>query len=308
MEHEKLSAILLPWAARLVLRGDDAFSFLQGQWSQDLREVREDHAACGLWLDRKGRVQGEAWIRRLPAAGGAFAYEILSSGIPLADLTARLEAFIIADDVTLEPAPEAAHACVWLSDDAATGVSRVLGLGALPVADGAVLGAAGLWVLRARTPWGKPGYAIWNSDGGDERLQACVSGAGELLPKSEVERMRIEAGIPRIPVDCGPSDLPGEAGLEAGRVSYNKGCFIGQEVLARLRAQGRLRRGLVRVRGAGAMPLGPVALMVGERKIGEVRSTVQVGDGWVGLGLAVLADLPERAVLAGAGTVTVELV
>ena len=88
-------------AAWLRVSGPDALSFLQGQCSQDLRPLREGGAAAtyGLWLSLKGKVVGDSFVLR-----GAEPDEfwVGSYFTPAATLLARLEAFLIADEVTLE--------------------------------------------------------------------------------------------------------------------------------------------------------------------------------------------------------------
>jgi tRNA-modifying protein YgfZ len=107
----------------------------------------------------------------------------------------------------------------------------------------------------------------------------------------ELERVRIAAGIPRVPQDIGMGDLPNEGGLDVVGISYTKGCYLGQEVMARLKAMGTVRRRLVRVRGAGrGVPAVPCALLQGEKRVGELRSAVSDGEGGF-IGLAMVTKL-----------------
>jgi hypothetical protein len=119
--------------------------------------------------------------------------------------------------------------------------------------------------------------------------------------------MRIAAGIPSIPDDIGPGDLPNEGGLEAVAVSYSKGCYLGQEVMARLRTRGRVRRRLARAAGRGPAPALPAALWRDGKRDGELRSVAPTADGsgYVGLAL-VSADGAGRSLsLAQAGAAEV---
>jgi folate-binding protein YgfZ len=100
-----------------------------------------------------------------------------------------------------------------------------------------------------------------------------------------MERLRILAAIPSVPGDIGPSDLPNEGGLDVDAISYSKGCYLGQEVMARIKSLGRVRRTLVRVAGTGAPPPLPAPLWQSGRKEGELRSAAVTGDGYVGLAL-----------------------
>jgi folate-binding protein YgfZ len=104
-----------------------------------------------------------------------------------------------------------------------------------------------------------------------------------------MERARIAAGIPAVPADIGPADLPNEGGLEVSAISFTKGCFLGQEVMARLKNLGQVRRRLHVVRGLGPQPQPMTLLYQGPHKIGELRSVVQERDGYIAL--AMLAQL-----------------
>ncbi len=128
---------------------------------------------------------------------------------------------------------------------------------------------------------------------------------------AEIERRRITAAIPSVPVDIGPGELPNEGGLEADAISYSKGCYLGQEVMARLKSTGRVRRTLVRVRGTGSPPPLPAVLWRGENREGELRSAAPdaAGEGYDGLALVSTAtgrDGGGLAVAAGAAP-TVEI-
>jgi folate-binding protein YgfZ len=104
---------------------------------------------------------------------------------------------------------------------------------------------------------------------------------------AELEHLRVTAGIPAVPAEVGPADLPNEGGLDAAAVSYTKGCYVGQEVMARVKATGRIRRRLIRVRGAAPPPSVPAALWREGRQVGELRSASCVpGEaGFIGLAL-----------------------
>ena len=120
------------------------------------------------------------------------------------------------------------------------------------------------------------------------------------ISAAELERIRIAAGVPAVPADIGPSDLPHEGGLDAPAVSYTKGCYVGQEVMARLRT-GTIRRRLARVRGPGEPPPSGTPLFQGAQKVGELRSTCADGaGGWLGLALLTLLRLDVNAPLAPA--------
>jgi folate-binding protein YgfZ len=106
-----------------------------------------------------------------------------------------------------------------------------------------------------------------------------------------LDALRIAAGVPAVPTDCGANEFPQECGLDAW-VSYTKGCYLGQEVMARIQSMGSLRRILRRVAGpvsAGQQFRSPE---------GKVGGTVRSAAGDVGLAL-VSVDLAEGVDLDG---------
>src|SRR3954467_6753383 len=108
-----------------------------------------------------------------------------------------------------------------------------------------------------------------------------------------MSRRRIAAGIAAVPADVGPGELPNEGGLDAEAISYTKGCYLGQEVMARLKSMGQLRRRLLRVQGIGeTYPALPAPVFAGSRQVGELRSAVRNGTGgWTGLAMVSLLQV-----------------
>jgi folate-binding Fe-S cluster repair protein YgfZ len=88
--------------------------------------------------------------------------------------------------------------------------------------------------------------------------------------------------------------LPNEAGLEKESNTFTKGCYLGQEVMARLKNLGQVRRQLQRVRGKGAVPKVGTPLFQHEKKVGEIRSAVPSGDGFVALAMLTRLGLDEK--------------
>jgi folate-binding protein YgfZ len=128
---------------------------------------------------------------------------------------------------------------------------------------------------------------------------------GELSPTA-LHRARLAAGVPAIPGEFGPQDLPQEAGLETVAISFNKGCYLGQEVMARLHAMGQVRRRLLRVGGIGPAPAANVEIRQNDKRVGELRAVTDDGrDGWLGLALLNLLGLDSSASLVTADNHTV---
>lgn len=295
MQFDKINEIPCsgrPWgavvrpSACLRVAGEDALSFLQGQFTQELRSNSARAAAYGLWLNQKGRVLADSFVLR----ESADSVWIVSFSSSAAVIRERLDAYIIADDVVIEESTEAWQGVVAGGEAAEAWLLRAAG--AVPAA-GEFTRAGGGFVFRGRRGAGTS--FEWLLPAG-----ATVPEGWEPVAADALERMRISAGIPRVPQDIGPGDLPNEGGLDAVAISYTKGCYLGQEVMARLKAMGTVRRRLVRVRAGGrSAPAVPAALLQGEKRVGELRSVAADGEGgFIGLAMVTKLGLDPAALLA----------
>lgn len=267
--------------------GPDAATFLQGQCTQDLRGLRPGDTAFALWLTLKGKVMGESLV--LKADGDA--WWLWSAHTPGAALAARLEEFVIADDVII-----AVGGAEWtqltLAGDAGESWLRAAREGREPPPTGRAEAWAGGWLFAGRRgqarvwDWARPAAAIGVTAGGETSS----------LTEAALRLDRLAAGVPAIPAEFGPGDLPQEAGLEAVAISFTKGCYLGQEVMARLQAMGQVRRKLVRVAGAGPAPAAGGELRQAGKRVGELRAAAaDDGAGWIGLAMVNLLGLDPAA-------------
>ena len=232
--------------------GEDASAFLQGQCSADLRTIALTDA---LWLNRKGRALAHTVIAK--EADGSFL--LLCPHLAAEALIAVVTANVIADDVVATD--ESALWQKWVS------------WGPSPAISGAKVFATKRY-----------GVSAWD-------VLAPIGGVapGELASLAELDALRVAAGVPAVPADCGANEFPQECGLDAW-VSYTKGCYLGQEVMARIQSMGSLRRILRRVTG-------PVSIGQELRTPeGKIVGTVRSAAGAVGLAL-VSVDLAEGSVI-----------
>ncbi len=281
-EKNKLQAASSDVKCVLLARGPDAFSFLQGQFSQDLRGCAVGGVRYGFWLNQKGKVVADSFLLRI----GDEEWLVVSRFCPVSSVRARLEEYLIADEVEL----------VDLTMDWA-GVVASGEAGALTEAWGGVVAEGNFRTLAHGHFWAERGKQQWFWAGPRERVAAVMAGA-EVVSLDKFETTRVLAGVVAVPMDLGADDLPQEAGLEHVGVSFNKGCYLGQEVMARLHAMGQVKRRLLRVAGEGAVPEGrPRALLIGEKRVGELRSAVAADGGWVGLAMLNLFSVKESDAL-----------
>jgi tRNA-modifying protein YgfZ len=271
MEESKPRA-LFGYRPQAVLRvsGADAATFLQGQFSNDLQKGI-GAAVYGLWLNQKGKVLADSQVLRL--ASNEFL--LMSAGVEAAVIAQRLEQYLIADEVVIcDETENFAALALW---------------GDMPT-EGNGHEAEGAWLLPGRG--GKENFfELLGAPTAVAAVRAKLEKQGFVaITGAEAERRRIEAGVPAVPVDIGPGDLPNEGGLETSAVSFTKGCYLGQEVMARLKNLGQVRRRLQVVRGTGAPPAALAALYQGELKVGEIRSVAADGDVFVAFAMLSLVN------------------
>lgn len=211
-------------------------------------------------------------------------------------LRERLESYLIADEVEIDDFSN--HWCaIYLTGDDLDAAWTALGLGDLPEAS--FFASAEGWKLFSGWFTGAPNYVLLVSAEAVAAWVARLRAAGWTeLTGAELERRRIHARQPAVPDDVGPTDLPNEGGLEHEAISYTKGCYLGQEVMARLKNLGQVRRKLHVVRGPSEPPSRAADLFQGSQRVGEIRSAARDGDGFVALAMLSLVTLQSTAPLS----------
>lgn len=269
-------------AADLWVTGEDAAEFLQGQFTNDLHSSETFAITYGLWLNQKGRVLADSFIWQESAS----VFRVMSEWSRAATVRERLEAYIIADDVAIDDRTEGSAGWILGGPDAPGWITR-LGFAVPPAATFARAGEALLFRSRlgGRESWRlhvpRAAAATWN------KMIEEVGGAGCRVENDSIAIRRIAAGVPVIPDELGSGDLPNEGGLEHEAISYTKGCYLGQEVMSRLKNLGRVRRRLYVVRGsaAAALPVIGSELRSDEHRVGELRAVQRHEGGWVGFAM-----------------------
>ncbi len=283
----------------LRVQGPDAERFLNGQLTADIRAATADRAMPSCCTDAKGRLNALLRVRRLTAAPGEAPAFLLDAPAPLrAALAARLEKYLIADDAEIADATEEFALLHAIAPGLAFPLA-LMELCQLPVASAERIAHGGHDFLVA------PADAAAARSLLSEHLKEYNDG--------EATAVRIESGIPAWGAELDETTLPAEAGLDRTSVSFDKGCYIGQEVISRIESIGhpaRLLRGFVVQEGnvAPGMTLhAPEAGALGtDRPIGLVTSvahSVRVGT-QIALGyLKWPADIPQAAAHNGCGAI-----
>ena len=224
----------------LVITGDDTVSWLQGLVTSDLHDlVDEGRGQRTAMVNTTGRFVGEARILHLPQ----MLLLDLESGLLDDGLLSHLQQHIILESVNLYDRSEATARIGVYGRRAAALLATLDGWTTNPRDLDPFCGAWTRWrgedLIVQRTPWIKPPglELICALDVAPALLDFLESSFAESrLPAFQdpaFEVLRLEAGVPRMGTELGPRVIPLEAGFE-GDIAYDKGCYLGQEIIARL--------------------------------------------------------------------------
>ena len=251
-EYEALTTAVglvdLSFRGRLCIAGADQIRFLHGQVTNDVKKLQVGQGCYAALITAKGKMQSDLNIYRL-------ANEILLDFEPgLTDaIQHRLEKYIIADDVQMvDVSNDYGLLSVQGKNAAETLVAS--GLAGAPPTNSMdnILTSFGelmeIYVMRHER-FNAGGFDLFVPTGSMEalaqRLLAAIeSQGGALCGWDALELARFEAGIPRFGLDMDETNLPLEAGLENRAVSFSKGCYIGQEVISRIKTYGQVAKSL----------------------------------------------------------------
>lgn len=292
--RESVGLLDLSFRGRLCLTGADRQRFLNGQVTNNVKDLAPGRGCYAAILNHKGKMQGDLNIH-------ALAGELLLDFEPgqTEAVTARLAKYIIADDVQIvNVAPH--YGLLSLQGPKAAEALAACGLGVTPPAgefqSATVNHAAWGEICVVNLP--RVGAAALSPTGGEgaggggfdlfvpiqtlvqmwsQLLSAVARAGGRACGWQALETARIEAGIPRFGVDMDETNLAPEAGIEARAISYSKGCYTGQEVIARIRTYGQVTKSLKRLRLAGTaqeLPRKGDQLIKDDKAVGYVTSAV----------------------------------
>jgi folate-binding protein YgfZ len=303
--RETAGVIDLSFRSRICLTGADRVRFLHGQVTNDVKKLRAGEGCYSAITTAKGKMESDLNIF-------ALADELLLDFEPglTEKISARLEKFIVADDVQIvDAAPH--YGLLSVQGLKAETIIHALGLFAeipakpfasVKISD-ATLGEiylinhARLDVSRSRGDETQiknqlePPYVVSYNFGfdlfvpnnslgavADKLIAATKQIGGRAVGWTAFETARIEAGIPRFGADMDETNIPLECGIESRAIVYNKGCYIGQEVINRIHSVGHVTRELRALRLAAnlePLPKKGDKLFHAGKEVGYVTSAVK---------------------------------
>jgi folate-binding protein YgfZ len=280
-------------SARLKLRltGADRVRFLNGQVTNDVRKANANLSMAACVLSAKGKMDALIFIN---AGEDAL---LIDADPELNDiLAARLDRYLIADDVVIED------------------VTNNLAL--FHVTGETVPALPNDIPWRRGRRFGTAGWDLFVPAAAHERMRQLLASEEPIGAPDEAERWRIEQGVARWGRELTPQIIPVEAGLESDAIDYAKGCYIGQEVISRMKMSGQMNKrlcGLLSIDCAPLVPGLPLFNPETDKEVGKITSATrsdrlgkEIALGYVKRGAnSVGTHLAARAALGIAITVEV---
>lgn len=225
----------LSHSGMIAVHGKDAEAFLQGQFSNDVKQLDSHTGQLGSYCNAKGRMianfrmhqRGDTWYLRLPA-------ELVET------LLNKLRMFVLRSDVTLEDAGEAWIRMGSSGPEAAAEVETAIGRPAPRNIDEALEGDA--WTV-IRLPGIHPRFDIYATLDAARKIWDALNVRSAPVGAPAWDLLSIMAGVPTIMLATSELFVPQMANMQIlGGVSFKKGCYPGQEVVARMQYLGKLKR------------------------------------------------------------------
>jgi folate-binding protein YgfZ len=243
-------AFFLDLSARAKLRvtGADRFRFLNGQITNDLCKASETVAVEACVLNAKGKLNAHIFIAGLGES-------LLIDAEPeiRETLRARLERYIIADDVQIEDVTDEFSLFHVFTEEPPAPVS------------GRIVSARRFAAM---------GWDVWSDSAHHDAVRDGLASAYLFIDSVAADVMRIEQGLPRWGRELTDEIIPIEANLEQRTIDYQKGCYIGQEVISRIKMSGQTNKRL-----CGLISLNNMLLQPGMKLVAPLASGKEAG--WI---------------------------
>jgi aminomethyltransferase len=275
----------MPWRAKLVVTGTDRVRWLNGMVTNNVRDLATSHGVYAFLLTAQGRIIGDMDVFQR----GEYLL-VVSDLAQIKTIYDTFDHFIIMDDVELKDVTErlASLGVVGPKSREVLASSGIIvpQLEAMQVVD-LNCNEIGITVARGGNP-NCESYEIWLATENASKFQESLTAAGATPVGYEaLEMFRITMGIPAYGKDIRERDLPQETN-QTHALHFAKGCYVGQEIVERIRARGNVHRGFTGFLVNGDVPSPGSKAQAGGKEVGEITSAARVptksGDSTVALG------------------------
>ncbi len=245
---------------KLRLSGEQDLWFLHQILTQSFEDMDEGDVRDAALLTAHGRMVG--YLETVRANGSVLVHfeEALSASLPDA-----LRRYVFATRVEIEDLTDSHGLVLLVGDGWRDRASSVAPQAVLHPTRSVGADAGYLWIER---------------DEAEDVIAALEESGCEAASESDLEALRIDNVMPRWGKDMGPKTIPQEVGLDKWAVHFDKGCYVGQEAMAKIHFRGKVNRRLARLEGPGLTE--GAAVSSGGDEVGTVTSVAE------GRGLAVL--------------------
>jgi folate-binding protein YgfZ len=262
----------LGWMRRVSVRGEDRFRWLSGMVTNTVNDLPANGGTWNLVLNAQGRIQGDLTVWR-----DGEALELAIAADQYEKLMAHFDHFIIMDDVELVVHDVAAETTVGLTGPRAREVLARMGL--------SVPAAPMTW---QRVEWNGLDLKIYQGYGtladhfeivtplaGVTLLWRALSTAGATpVGTAALDAFRVAEGIPVYGIDIAERDLPQETS-QTRALHFNKGCYLGQEIVERIRSRGNVHRHLRQLEVDGSPAKVGAELLLDGAPVGAITSSAE---------------------------------
>ena len=283
----------------LRVTGEDRVRWLNGMTSNSIQELQPGQGNYNFFLSAQGRIQGDAY-----AFVESDAILIESSLDRRPALIELLDRFIIMDDVELADTSSFRTGLLCAGPNAAASLSSIgintAGIAPLNVAH-STWGNNAIKVLHAYSPL-VPRFELWSDAETIARIASALIDSGAIpCDSTTLEHLRILEGTPRYGIDIRDRELPQETN-QTRALHFAKGCYLGQEIVERIRSRGNVHRVFHAFRLTEDLPSAGTVLESEGKPVGELTSVaaVPLAGGPVQLALGYI----RREVLDRAGKIT----
>jgi folate-binding protein YgfZ len=297
----------LNFRAKIKLAGEDRVRWLNGMVTNNVRDLAVGHGIYAFLLNPQGHILGDLYAYN---RGDSLLVDTDKS--QAARMLEIFDRYIIMDDVVVEDVSDKLTA-IGIAGPRAQEVLRAAGIepvGLQPLELRPVTGQQSELILVRGESELRESYEIWLSPENAGKVQGeLVLGGAGAVGNAALDLYRIALGTPRYGQDIRERDLPQET-EQARALNFSKGCYVGQEIVERIRSRGAVHRKFTGFLIEGPLPAAGTKIQVDGKDVGEITSAASLpfesGDRSVALGyIRREVGVPGKKVVVGASTVEV---